>query len=82
MGVREVRNHIFVDPIEQVEDEALSRTITSTLAVTRGLGNTVIHVAVTGGHVVLGVGCYQRSAMRIACKVRQTQSNHQSFLFG
>jgi osmotically-inducible protein OsmY len=52
-GVREVRNHILVDPIEQVEDEALSRTISATLAVTRGLGNSVIHVATNGGHVVL-----------------------------
>ena len=52
-GVREVRNHILVDPIEQVEDEALSRAISATLAVTRGLGNTIIHVATNGGHVVL-----------------------------
>jgi osmotically-inducible protein OsmY len=75
-GVRGVRNHIFVDPREQVEDEALSRTISATLAVTRGLGNTVIHVAVSGGHIVLSgevAGLWQKEVATTVVRRFQAQ---------
>jgi osmotically-inducible protein OsmY len=52
-GVREVKNLLLVDPVEQVDAAALAVKIEEALAHARQLKNVPIRVGVNGGHVVL-----------------------------
>ncbi len=52
-GVREVKNLLLVDPVEQVDAAALADKIEKALGQARRLKNVPVRVGVNGGHVVL-----------------------------
>jgi len=53
LGVRDVNNLLVVDLVEQIEDAGLSQEIVETMAVTSGLKDADINIAVSSGAVVL-----------------------------
>lgn len=71
-GVREVRNLLLVDFVEQFDDEKLARAIESALVHTCGLRNVPIRVAVNGGLVVLSGEVSRLWQKEIAASVAQT----------
>ena len=71
-GVREVRNLLLVDLMEQMDDEAMARVIESVLIHTRGLRNVPLRVAVNGGLVVLSGEVPRLWQKEIAASAAQT----------
>jgi osmotically-inducible protein OsmY len=71
-GVREVRNLLLVDFVEQIDDEELAHAIQSALVHTRGLRNVPIRVAVSGGRVVLSGEVSRLWQKEIATSVAET----------
>lgn len=70
-GVRDVQNLLTVDLLEQMADWKLEQNIEEAFFHTRGLKNTKINVAVTGGAVVLSGEVPKLSQKEMAEKVVQ-----------